>query len=126
MLRHQRVKLPRIDLRESCYYYVLTPLVRLLFHNLFHKESIFQAVRMNGWTLVGIPAEISTELGRQIKDKVPARVTMLACLANDTLGYALTPEEYKKGGYEACMSFFGKKTGPFFVDQSLITIEEIW
>ena len=48
---------------------------------------------------------------------------MLAGLANDTLGYALTPEDYKQGGYEACMSFYGKNTGPFFVDQTLQTIE---
>jgi hypothetical protein len=119
----RRVKLPGVDLRASCFYYVLTPAVRLLFHNLFHQETIFQAVRMNDWVLAGIPAEISTELGRRIKENTPARVVMLAGLANDTLGYALTPEDYKQGGYEACMSFYGKNTGPFFVDQALQTIE---
>jgi len=97
------VKLPGVDLRASCFYYVLTPAVRLLFHSLFHEETVFQAVRMNGWVLAGVPAEISTELGRQIKEKTAARVLMLAGLANDTLGYALTPEDYKQGGYEACI-----------------------
>ena len=80
---------------------------------------------MNAWVLAGIPAEISTELGRDIKRNTPGRVVMLAGLANDTLGYALTPEDYKKGGYEACMSFYGKNTGPFFVDQALETLQEV-
>jgi hypothetical protein len=119
------VRLPRVNMRSSCFYHVFTPVVRLLFHNLFHGETLFQAVRMNDWVLAGIPAEISTELGAQIKQGVSARVVMLAGLANDTLGYALTPEDYKQGGYEACMSFFGKNTGPFFVDQALTAIEQV-
>lgn len=116
------VPLPRVDLRARCFYYVLTPAVRLLFRGLFHEQTLFQAVRMNDWVLAGIPAEISTELGRRIKRNTPARVVMLAGLANDTLGYALTTEDYKQGGYEACMSFYGKNTGPFFVEQAMRTI----
>jgi neutral ceramidase len=121
----RRVSLPKVDLRASCFYYVLTPLVRALFHNLFHDETIFQAVRMNGWVLAGLPAEISTELGKQIRENALARVLMIASLANDTLGYALTPDDYRQGGYEACMTFYGKETGPFFVEQSLSTIEQV-
>jgi neutral ceramidase len=121
----RRVKLPRVNLRSSCFYYVFTPAVRLLFHDLFHGETLFQAVRMNDWVLAGIPAEISTELGAQIRQGVPAREVMLAGLANDTLGYALTPDDYRQGGYEACMSFFGKNTGPFFVDQARAAIEQV-
>lgn len=122
----RRVQLPPVDLRSRCFYYVLTPLMRMLFHNIFHEESIFQAVQINDFVLAGIPAEISSELGKEIENQVPARVTMIAGLANDTLGYALTPQDYRTGGYEACMSFFGKNTGVFMVDQSLATIEEIW
>ena len=117
--------LPRVDLRASCFFYVFTPLVRVLFHNLFHEETIFQAVRMNDWMLAGLPAEISTGLGKQIKASVPVHVLMLASLANDTLGYALTPDDYRQGGYEACMTFYGKETGTFIVDQSLSTIDQI-
>ena len=51
---------------------------------------------------------------------------MIASPANDTLGYALTPEDCRTGGYEACMSFYGKGTGTFFADQTLATILAIW
>ncbi len=125
-VNERRIQLPSVDLRSRCFYYVLTPMVRALFHSIFHDESIFQAVRINDFVLAGIPAEISSELGKEIKSLVPARVTMIAGMANDTLGYALTPEDYRTGGYEACMSFFGKNTGVFMVDQSLATIQEIW
>ena len=123
---HERwVDLPRVNLRARCFYYVLAPVARLLFRNIFHEETLFQAVRMNDWVLAGIPAEISTELGAQIRERIPARVVMLAGLANDTLGYALTPEDYGQGGYEACMSFYGKNTGPFFAEQAVETLNRV-
>jgi len=119
------VPLPRVNLRASCFYYVFTPAVRLLFRNLFHEQTLFQAVRMNDWVLAAVPAEISTELGREIKRSTPARVVMLAGLANDTLGYALAPEDYRQGGYEACMTFYGRQTGPFFVHQAVETLRMV-
>jgi len=120
------VKLPRVDLRARCFLYVFAPAVRCLFRDLFHEETVFQAVRLNEMVLAGLPVEMSAALGRRIKRQTPARVTLLACLANDTLGYALTPEDYRTGGYEACMSFYGRETGTFFHDQALAVIRETW
>ena len=40
--------------------------------------------------------------------KTPAVVA----LANDWLAYALMPEQYKRGNYEAGMSFYGETLGP--------------
>ena len=120
------VRLPKVDLRARCFYYVLTPLLRTLFRNIFHDDTLFQAIRVNDVFLAGVPAEISAELGNGIKKRMPSDQTMIACLANDTLGYVLTSEDYRTGGYEACMCFFGKNTGLFFSDQTLATMEEIW
>ena len=120
------MKLPRVDLRARCFFYVFAPAVRCLFRGLFHEETLFQAVRVNDLVLAAVPAEMSAALGMRLKEGNPAGVTLIACLANDTLGYALTPEDYRTGGYEACMSFYGRETGTFFLEQSLGTVQQLW
>ena len=115
------VDLPRVKLRDRCFYYVFTPILRLVFNNIFHDQTLFQAVRINDLLLVGLPAEVSAELVMNIKRATPVRTAMVACQVNDTLGYVLSPADYALGGYEACMSFYGKEFGTFFVDQALAT-----
>jgi len=123
---HERtIDLPRVDLRDRCFYYIFTPLMRLLFHTIFHDTTIFQAVRINDLLLVGLPAEVSAEPVMDIKHQTQARATMVVSLANDSLGYVLTPPDYSTGGYEACMSFYGKDIGTFFVDQALAVVNEV-
>ena len=120
------VRLPAVDMRARCFYYVFTPLLRSMFRNIFHDQTVFQAFRINDVLVAGVPAELTSELGVQIREKIPARMTMIVCLANDTLGYVLSPEDYKTGGYESCMCFYGKNTGAFFSDQALATMHEVW
>ena len=36
----------------------------------------------------------------------------VVALTNDWLAYALEPEQYRKGNYEAMMSFYGDQLGP--------------
>ena len=58
------------------------------------------AVRIGDVALVGLPGEVFCELGREIKQKSPARHTFVFELANDAIGYLPTPEAFEQGGYE--------------------------
>ena len=119
------VDLPRVNLRASCFKYVFAPLLRLLFHGIFYGETVFQALRIDDFVIVGAPAEISTAIGGRIKQAHGRGRTMVAGLANDGVGYVLEEEDYRTGGYEACMSFYGAEFDRFIVDQVSATVDAL-
>jgi neutral ceramidase len=49
---------------------------------------------------VGLPGEVFTELGMAIKHASPFRVTIVAGLANGSLGYIPDRKAYDEGAYE--------------------------
>ena len=64
--------------------------------------------------LMGFPCEPTAELGLKAKalaKKAGYKFPLVVALTNDWLGYALMPEQYKNGGYETGMSFYGEKFG---------------
>ncbi len=122
---HREVDLPRVNLRASCFKYVFAPLMRLLFHGIFYGDTMFQALRINDFVMVGVPAEISTAIGGSIKEEHGRGRTMLVGLANDGVGYVLEEEDYRTGGYEACMSFYGADFDGFIVDQVRATVDSL-
>ncbi len=125
-VRERRVTLPPVNVRDSCFYYVLTPVARVLFRGIFHPETIFQVVRINDLFVLGMPAEVSSEIVLRIREALAGRTVLAVSLANDSLGYVLTPADYARGGYEACMSFYGTQFGAFFEQHALATVYELW
>jgi neutral ceramidase len=82
---------------------------------LMPESTTLHFVRIGDLLLMGFPCEPTGEIGLAAKAaardagfKTPAVVA----LANDWLGYALTPEQYRAGNYEASMSFYGDQLGP--------------
>lgn len=124
--REVKVDLPGTNLRDRCFWYVFTPLARILFHTIFRASTVFQAVRLNDLVLLGMPAEVSSEVAARVRERIPLRTVVPVSLANDSLGYVLTPEDYAKGGYEACMSFYGSDFGSFFERTVLATVSALW
>lgn len=74
------------------------------------------SVRIGDFALVGIPGEMAADLGlevkRQVRERTGVRHVAIGGLADEWLSYLLTPEQYRKGGYEASMSLYGEKLGP--------------
>ena len=124
-MAHRVVDLPRVNLRASCFKYIFAPLLRLLFHGVFYDDTVFQAVRINDFLMVGVPAEISSAIGGSIKKEHGSGRTMVVGLANDGAGYVLEEEDYRSGGYEACMSFYGPRFDGFIVDQVRTTVDAL-
>jgi len=63
-------------------------------------------IRMMSW-----PGEPTTAVGRALKaiaaaDQIPSKWVL--GLTNGHMAYFTTPEEFRAGGYEACMSLYGK------------------
>ncbi len=59
-----------------------------------------QAMRVGGLGIVGIPCEVFTEIGLEIKRRSPVQPTFVVSLANGYNGYLPTPQQHRWGGYE--------------------------
>jgi len=69
--------------------------------------------------LVGVPAEVFTALGRQIKNRSPFPLTMIVTLANGNLGYVGERHNYEEGGYETTSAVSCPGTGEQIVDTAV-------
>ncbi len=60
-----------------------------------------QVMRFGEMLIVGLPGEIFTKWGMEIKHWSPAPVTIVVELANESLGYIPTTDQAMRGGYGA-------------------------
>jgi hypothetical protein len=81
-------------------------------------KSVFGVLAINDAAFLCVPGEMTAELGLELKRKFRERgfkhVAIIG-LANDHLGYFLTAEQFKKGGYEHDVSFYGSGMGEFLI-----------
>jgi phosphoribosylformylglycinamidine (FGAM) synthase PurS component len=85
------------------------------------RRSWLQAMLLGDVVLVGVPGELFTKLGIQIKSRSPFRYTYVVALANDWIGYIPEKEAYDLGGYQlwtGLHSFVEKGTGEAVVEKA--------
>ena len=103
--------------------YGLTPEnLKDLLESMSPTNTFVASLRVGDFVAVGIPGEMISQLGLQIKDtlrKAGAPRPVIIGLANEWISYMLSPEEYHKGGYEPGVSFYGETLGPFMVEQAI-------
>ena len=90
------------------------PQAKQFVNALMPEKTCLTFAQIGDILLIGFPCEPTSELG--LKAKALARKSgykfpLVVALTNDWLGYALMPEQYKNGGYETGMSFYGEKFG---------------
>ncbi len=84
-----------------------------------------QVIGINDGCIVGLPGEIFTEFGLDIKAKSPLEYTFVSELCNGCLpGYVYTKEALLTGGYETDTSMLSDETGEVFVKTALRIISE--
>ncbi|OHB76909.1 MAG: hypothetical protein A2W31_11775 [Planctomycetes bacterium RBG_16_64_10] len=110
-------------------YGLTSALMDLLLATLVPAETSSGCLRLGDLVLVGIPGELTADLGLEIKQQA-ATITGAPCptiggLANEWVGYILSPGEYSKGGYEASVSFYGSQLGATIVDGALAGIRRL-
>lgn len=64
-----------------------------------------QVITVNDLALVGIPGELFSELGQEIKRASPFQSTWIITMANDVVGYIPPRAAFAEGGYEVESSF---------------------
>ena len=103
--------------------YGLTPEnLKDLLEGMSPTDTFVPSMRVGDFVAVGIPGEMISQLGLQIKDtlrKAGAPHPVIIGLANEWISYILSPEEYHKGGYEPGVSFYGETLGPFMVEKGI-------
>jgi len=83
-------------------------------------KSVIGVLEIGDAALVCVPGELTVDLGLELKRRFREmgwRHAWIVGLANDHLFYILSEEQYRKGGYERTMSFYGPGFGPWLVEQ---------
>lgn len=111
-----RMKMPPSKLRRGCWV-GLKWLMNKAGKRLIREEAEIMALKINDLFIYGVGAELAVEVGFHLKAQHPDKKVMIFAHSNDYLGYLLTPEEYDFGGYEACMSLYGKDFAPYLEEQ---------
>ena len=77
-------------------------------------------------TLLWVPAEATTALGRAWTSRVEPEGGPTLCLGltNGSLAYLTTPEEYDRGGYEAVATLYGPHAGTDLGEALWAAVEE--
>ena len=89
------------------------------------KGAPLAIVRVGDGVIVSNPGEVTTEVGRRLKDAVGSamagtglRSVAISGLANEYQGYFTTPEEYAWQAYEGGQTNFGKYSANLLVEQT--------
>lgn len=75
--------------------------------------------------IVGLPGEVLTEIGLQIKQRSPFTHTMVVSLANGCIGYLPTDDAVDEGGYEPGWTPVGKGTEKALVQASISLLQSL-
>jgi neutral ceramidase len=67
-------------------------------------------------TLCAVPAELFVELGLEIKKDLKAMTPLIVGYANGFIGYVLTEEAYREGGYESLSTFLDASAGKRIIE----------
>ena len=110
-------------LRRFCSLWWLTPFVRPGLRRFLSTRVPLHAIRVGDARIVMLPAEPASSVGQEIRDELPPTLPIFVIAhASDWLGYVVSAEAYRKGGYEACLSFYGPELGGWLVAEALTTM----
>jgi hypothetical protein len=90
---------------------------------LFPDKVDSVSLRLGDLVVVGIPGEMAASLGMKIKREVGqstgAKNPVIGGLADQWISYMLPAEEYRRGGYESSVSFYGETLGETIVQGAI-------
>jgi hypothetical protein len=92
------------------------------------RETWIQALALGDIAIVGVPAELFTVFGLEIKQRSPFEHTYVAELANDWIGYLPNREAHELGGYQTWMglhSYAEEGTGERLVNEVIKLLNEL-
>ncbi len=90
-----------------------------------HLSMEFQAIRLGGCALVGIPVEPFAEIGVAVKQASPFATTFFSGYTNGVESYMAMPYAFEEGGYEVWMCPFAPEAASISVEESLKLLQEL-
>ncbi len=104
-------------------------LLKEMLPRMYPKKTASVSLRFGDLLIVGIPGEMAAELGRTIKQdaskKMGVAFPVIGGLADEWDSYILSAAEYRSGGYEASVSFYGETLGTTIVDGALRGVSQL-
>ncbi len=96
---------------------------------LFPAKVDSVSLRLGDLLIVGIPGEMAASLGMKIKSQAGritgAKSPVIGGLADQWISYMLPAEEYRRGGYESSVSFYGETLGDTIVTGAIAGVSEM-
>ncbi|MBI3839935.1 MAG: neutral/alkaline non-lysosomal ceramidase N-terminal domain-containing protein [Planctomycetia bacterium] len=96
---------------------------------MFPSQAESISLRLGDLLIVGIPGEMAASLGLKVKSESGrisgARHPVIGGLADAWISYILPAEEYRRGGYESSVSFYGEKLGDAIVTGVIAGVGEL-
>ena len=92
------------------------------------RQTTLQAVVIGEVAIVGMPGELFTGLGVDLKARSPFKHTYVVSLTNDWMGYLPDREAHTLGGYQTWMglhSYAEEGTGERMVDESIRMLRQL-
>jgi len=87
------------------------------------------SLRLGDLLIVGIPGEMAASLGMKIKSEAGratgAKNPVIGGLADQWISYMLPADEYRRGGYESSVSFYGETLGDTMVSGAIAGVKEM-
>jgi hypothetical protein len=104
-------------------------LLREMLPRLFPTQVDMLSLRLGDLAIVGVPGEMTASLGLKVKSET-ARLTgaqhpTIGGLADVWISYILPAAEYRRGGYESSMSFYGETLGETIVSGALAGVAKL-
>ncbi len=100
----------------------------LLGHQGEKRVTEIRGIRIGEIALIGLPGEVFTVLGWEIKRRSPFRNTIVVSLANDWIGYIPDEEGFRFGGYQVWTGFHSyveEGTGERMVEEAVGLLKEL-
>ncbi len=92
------------------------------------RETTLIAMVIGEVAIVGVPGELFTGLGVELKERSPFQYTYIVSLANDWMGYLPDREAHTFGGYQTWMglhSYAEEGTGERMVDECIRMLQQL-
>jgi neutral ceramidase len=90
--------------------------------------TVVQALRIGDGAIAATPGETFSQLGLDIKQRSPHKMTAVAELCNDIIGYIPTLEAFRQGGYETFRSRWARVapgSGEIIVEELVDMLGEV-
>ncbi len=119
---------PQFALTGGAEYGLTDEKMRLLLDTMVPARVGLNVVRIGELVIAGVPGEMIASLGLRIKEELKRAgvpFPTIGGLANEWISYILSPSEYREGGYEASVSFYGPELGPTVVEGVLSVASEL-